>query len=135
MPMRAHQKGQIISHFKAILLLIKEKWLFFTLYLLLSFESCTKDSANSWVWEWIKLPFQHVSDFILYLADLYWFLTWYLMSIRLSVVISFYFQIKVVFFFNLIFLLWLRTLSRILLTLQSKNEWNELFRWLPFFNK
>ena len=52
---------QIISDFKTILLLIKKKWLFFTLSLLLSFESCTKDSANSWVWEWIKLPFQMIT--------------------------------------------------------------------------
>ena len=52
-PMRAHQKRQIISHFKTILLLIKEKWLLFTLSVLLSFEFCGTN--------------QIVSVFILYL--------------------------------------------------------------------
>ena len=39
----------------------------------------------------------------------------------------FTFKVRLLFFFNWIFLLWLRTLSRILLTLQYQNEWNLLF--------
>ena len=47
----------------------------------------------------------------------------------------FTFKLRLLFFLNWIFLVWLRTLSRILLTLQYQNEYKLTFLMIPIFKQ
>ena len=110
---------------------------YITLYLLLSFKSMIyslvqeRDHFNHSKRTWFP--------FILMLSDQNkiglkiraWLFCWFTLLVDMifnehPVVwwVHFNFKLRLLFFLNWIFLLWLRTLSRILLTLQYKNDWN-----------